>query len=200
MRETWDQFYELTRERPPSEGIIRAVSLLGQTGDALDLGCGAGRDTRYLLSQGFEVTAVDRETTALAELSSFSNEHLHLVQSAFEDFTFATYNLINAHFALPFMAREQFSAVFTRLKASLKPGGIFVGQFFGIHDEWNTHENNFTFFTREQALSELDGLQIIEFEEIDADGRIASGTPKHWHVYHIIAAKERRLIDSKSTN
>ena len=102
MRKSWDHFYRLTHDKPPSEGLVKAVSLLGHTGEALDLGCGAGRDTRYLLAQGFQVTAVDREATALAVLAEQSTPHLYLVQSAFEDFPFAHYDLVNAHFALPF--------------------------------------------------------------------------------------------------
>lgn len=185
----WNDFYQITRNRPPWPRLVRAATLLGPTGTALDLGCGAGRDTRYLLELGFEVTAVDRETASLATLADLPADRLRLVQSAFEHFIFERYDLINAHFALPFIDKELFSMVFARLKASLKPGGIFVGQFFGVNDTWNTPENTMTFFTREQALDQLAGLEIIEFEEEDQDGATADGTPKHWNVYHIIARR-----------
>ena len=79
--------------------------------------------------------------------------------------------------------------VFERLKASLNPGGIFVGQFFGVNDTWNTPDSSMTFFTREQAQKQLEGLDIVEFEEEDQDGATADGTPKHWHVYHVIARR-----------
>ncbi|HEY4387387.1 MAG TPA: class I SAM-dependent methyltransferase [Ktedonobacteraceae bacterium] len=189
MRENWDQFYQLTKDKPPSAGLVKAVSLLEHAGEALDLGCGSGRDTRYLLAQGFQVTAVDQEATALAALTELLTERLSLVQSAFEDFTFAKYDLVNAHFALPFIRKNLFSTVFTRLKASLKPGGIFVGQFFGIHDAWNARAEHMTFLTREQTLKELAGLETLGFEEEDADGFTTEGFAKHWHVYHIIARK-----------
>jgi len=73
-----------------------------QKGRALDLGAGAGRDTRYLLQQGFHVTAVDNDPQAVAMLRSFPEEKLQVVQAAFEDVAFETYDLINAQFALPF--------------------------------------------------------------------------------------------------
>lgn len=187
MRESWDLFYELTKDKPPSTGLVKAIALLGHIGRALDFGCGAGRDTRYLLMQGFQVTAVDCEANSLAALAQFPSKRLRLVQSTFEDFTFSNYDLINAHFSLPFIRREQFSAVFTRLKTSLKPRGIFVGQFFGIHDSWNVSANHMTFFTRDQALGELADLEMVTFEEEDTDGITAEGTAKHWHIYHIIA-------------
>ena len=185
----WSNFYQITRNHPPWPRLVRAVSLLGHTGQALDLGCGAGRDTRYLLERGFSVTAVDREAASLATLANLPTDHLRLVQSSFEDFTFGQYDLINAHFALPFTRKELLPTVFARLKAALKPGGIFAGQFFGVHDTWNTPDNYMTFFTREEAESQLDGLEIVEFEEEDQDGATADGTPKHWHAFHIIACK-----------
>jgi len=80
------------------------------------------------------------------------------------------------------------------VKHTLKPGGIFVGQFFGIHDEWNTPGRPMTFLTREQAEELLRGLKIIEFTEEDVDSHVADGTPKHWHVFHIIAQAWASLI------
>jgi tellurite methyltransferase len=185
----WSDFYRITRNSAPWPRLVRAVSLLGHTGEALDLGCGAGRDTRYLLERGFSVTAVDREAASLATLADLRSDHLRLVQSAFEDFTFGQYDLINAHFALPFTHKEHFPLVFTRLKAALNPGGIFVGQFFGVNDSWNVPSNPMTFFSREQSQNQLEGLEILEFEEEDKDGATADDMPKHWHVYHIITRK-----------
>ena len=189
MRESWDHFYHLTKDKGPSSGLVKAISLLGHTGDALDLGCGAGRDTRYLLAEGFRVTAVDQEAASLALLAELQATNLCCVQSTFEDFTFSQYNLVNAHFALPFIKKEQFSAVFSRLKTSLKLCGIFVGEFFGTHDAWNIPNNHMTFLTYEQAHEELEGLTIVAFDEKEFDGRTTEGTAKHWHVYHIIARK-----------
>lgn len=187
----WPKFYSHTRERPPWPRMIRAASLVPHRERALDLGCGAGRDTRYLLEQGFQVTAVDADTNAMAILATFPQERLRAAQSSFVDFSFENYDLINAHFSLPFLPREQFYAVFEKVRQALNPQGIFVGQFFGIHDQWNTPERAaaMTFLTREEAMQALEGLDVIEFEEEDVDSVVADGSPKHWHVFHIIARK-----------
>ncbi len=186
----WEDFYKITKDRPPWPRLVQAISLLTQGRDALDLGCGAGRDTRYLLERGFVVTAVDSDPHVIGLLAEFPQDHLRVVHSSFEAFRFETYDLINAHYSLPFMSQENFHLVFGRIKQALRAHGLFVGQFFGVHDEWNTPGNQMTFLSREQAEAELKGLRALEFQEEDIDSHVADGTPKHWHVFHIIAQKE----------
>jgi SAM-dependent methyltransferase len=189
----WGQFYGFTKDSPPWPLLMRAAALAPSDGQALDLGAGAGRDTRYLLEQGFQVTAVDAEPGAAALLATLPQDHLLVAQSTFEDFpfAFATYDLISAQFALPFMPKERFATVFVRLKAALVPGGVFAGQFFGVHDEWNVPEraHAMTFLTRAEAEDLLSNLEIIELVEEDADGHKADGSPKHWHIFHILARR-----------
>ena len=187
----WEDFYKITKDRPPWPLLVQAVSLLKCRDSALDFGCGAGRDTRYLLEQGMNVTAVDSDPHAIELLASFPQNHLRVVKSSFEAFEFGLYDLVNAHFALPFTPKEHFHEVFARVKYALNPDGIFVGQFFGVHDEWNTPENRMTFFTRVQAEDELKELRVVEFREEDVDSHVADGTPKHWHIFHMIAQKNK---------
>ena len=185
----WGRFYGFTKDSPPWPLLIRAAALAPKGGRALDLGAGAGRDTRYLLEHGFQVTAVDAEPGAAALLATLPPDHLQVVQSSFEDFAFATYDLISAQFALPFMPRDRFATMFGRLKAALAPGGVFAGQFFGVHDEYNNTERVMTFLTRAEAEDLLSELEVIELTEEDADGHKADGSPKHWHVFHILARR-----------
>ncbi len=185
----WEDFYKITKGRPPWPLLVQAVSLLSNGKYALDLGCGAGRDTRFLLEQGFTVTAVDSDPHAIALLAAFPQDRLRVVQSSFEAFEFESYDLVNAQFALPFAPEDRFHEVFARIKLALNAGRIFVGQFFGVNDEWNTPGNQMTFLTREQAEAELKDLRVLEFQEEDVDSHVADGTPKHWHVFHIIAQK-----------
>jgi tellurite methyltransferase len=189
----WGQFYSFTKDSPPWPLLTQAAALAPWGGQALDLGAGAGRDTRYLLEQGFQVTAVDAEPHSVALLATLPQDHLLVAQSTFENFAFAfaTYDLISAQFALPFMPKDRFTTVFVRLKAALVPGGVFAGQFFGVHDEWNNPEraHAMTFLTRAEAEELLSDLEVIELTEEDADGHKADGSPKHWHVFHILARR-----------
>ena len=86
-------------------------------------------------------------------------------------------------------ARESFGPVFNRIKSSLRPNGIFVGQLFGVRDEWNKKETNIIFHTEAEARDLVRDMKIIEFTEEESDRTLASGTKKHSHIFHIIAQK-----------
>ena len=182
-------FYERTKDGPPSRLLVQALDHCVRRTDALDLACGAGRDTRLLLQQGFHVTAVDRNAEAFSYFRDMPQEQITLVHSSIENFTFETYDLINAQWALPFIQNDLFEDTLTKIKQALRPDGIFTGQFFGIHDTWNTPGTTMTFCTQEQAQQFLCDLSIITFGEVDEEGETALGRSKHWHVFHFIARK-----------
>ena len=187
----WADFYKVTKDNPHWPLLEKAVLLSGQRGYALDLGCGAGRDTRYLLAQGWSARAVDSDPNAIALLAELAQDNLQVVQSSFENFAFEheAYDLISAQFSLPFIPQASFNRVFTQLKQAIKAGGIFTGQFFGVRDEWNRPKNDMTFLAREQVEELLSDMKVIEFTEEDKMGNTAAGVLKHWHVFHVIAQK-----------
>src|SRR5579885_3828650 len=84
----WKEFYKFTKGQPPWSLLVKAVSIVSRKENALELGSGAGRDTIYLLEQGFHVTAVDKDPDSMAILQELPQQNLRLVQSGFEDFTF----------------------------------------------------------------------------------------------------------------
>ena len=50
----------------PSEWVVRCAPLIRGGGRVLDVACGTGRHTRFLIQAGFQVEAVDRDISALA--------------------------------------------------------------------------------------------------------------------------------------
>lgn len=47
------------------------------------------------------------------------------------------------------------------------------------------------FLTKEQVLDLFkNSFEIIEFSEVENDGKTGLGKMKHWHIYNIIARKK----------
>lgn len=189
-----EEFLRITKEKPPSPSLIEAIKILDRKGWALDLGCGAGRNTKFLLDKGFLVTAVDINPKISEYLKDFSyQENLNVIISSFEDFKFEKeqYDLVNAQLSLPFTNRDKFDEVFSKMKDSIKKGGVFVGQLFGVNDDWNKSKTTkTTFHTKEEAQKLFNDMELLKFVEKDYDGTLADGTSKHWHTFHIIAQKK----------
>lgn len=46
------------------------------------------------------------------------------------------------------------------------------------------------FLSKEQVLDLFNDFTIIEFSEVEKDGKTGLGKTKHWHIYNIIAKKK----------
>jgi SAM-dependent methyltransferase len=186
----WGEFYDLTRDDPPSALLVEALRHVKRRGHAIDIGAGALRDTRYLIGQGFHVTAVDRNPLLAEEARAVGSGKFRYVVSSFRNFNFepGKYDLASAMYALPYNPPRSFNLVFRRIRAALAPGGVLCGQFFGVRDAWNG-DPTVTFHTKWQARRLLSALEVIVFDEEEADDVTADGAPKYWHVFHFIARR-----------
>ena len=190
----WPRFNAAQGDRPPRPLLVEALGLAGP-GDgraAIDLGCGAGVETRALLDAGWEVTAIDGAPTTqehvLATTGGAGAGRLTIRTCEFASLDgLPDADLVYAGYSLPFAAPGAFAAVWQMVRSCLRPGGWFVGNFFGDHDSWAGVREG-TFLPREQALRLLEGLEVVRFEEEDEDGQAFSG-PKHWHVFDVIARR-----------
>ncbi|HYQ65420.1 class I SAM-dependent methyltransferase [Actinophytocola sp.] len=98
----WDDFYA-DRDRPvpffvdkPDESLASYLDRgLLRPGRALDLGCGPGRNARYLAANGFAVDAVDLSPTAIAWGEELSPDVRFLCGDAFTLDLDGPYDLIH---------------------------------------------------------------------------------------------------------
>ncbi|MEO8683758.1 MAG: class I SAM-dependent methyltransferase, partial [Devosia sp.] len=177
----WYAYAQRFKDRPPRPLLTRAAPHATHRGNALDLGSGGLNDTRFLLDSGFDVTALDGEPVARSVADTLPPERFRYLISSFETFDFpvAAFDLVNAQYALPFVRPDHYDRVFAAVLATLRPGGIFTGQFFGDRDDW-AGTPNMTFHTRSGARQLLAPLTLIEFtEEDDPASATLSGQPKH---------------------
>jgi SAM-dependent methyltransferase len=185
---SWNEYLKRTANYTPRPLLQRALPLATPKGKALDLGAGALNDARFLAENGFTVDAVDSNPEVRSYLPE--NAPITLTISKIEDFDYpnAAYDLINAQFSLPFVAPERFTNTFQEIIASLAPGGIFCGQFFGPEDDWSD-DTAMSFHTEEEIRELLSSIEIVSLEESKKSAKTAAGKDKFWHIFDVIAER-----------
>jgi tellurite methyltransferase len=184
----WARYYTATGDTP-RDTLVAAADAFAAPGFAVDLGCGAGRDTLELLRRGWRVLAIDGEAEAVERLlARAAGERLETEVARFEDARWPTAELVNSSFALPFCPPEAFPPLWSRVVASLPPGGRFSGQLFGDRDGW-AGEPDMTFHSRAAVEDLFDGFELERFDEVEENGKTALGEAKHWHLFHVISRK-----------
>lgn len=193
----WATYYATTAERAPRPTLLKALDVLGPPAPdslAVDLGCGGGRDTVEMLRRGWRVLAIDAEQSAIDSLRDRpdlpADARLETLVGRFETTAWSDAELVNASFALPLCPPSGFDRLWPRLVASLAPGGCFAGQLFGDRDSFRDRPG-ITTMTREEARARLDGLDVLLFDEEETDAVTPRGTPKHWHLFHVVARRPR---------
>lgn len=187
----WHQFNQNTAHNPPRE-LYRAAVKFATSSDSvtLDIGAGAGNETKDMLLRGFKVVAIDANPELLEIAEAINSPNLRGVVSRMENYDYGSkkYDFVVAMFALPFIEPSQFTSVFERILDSLKPGGVFTFHLFGVNDEWSAN-NKMTFLTTEAAQALFgDNTQLL-FKEVKYNGKMANGENKHWHIFECILEK-----------
>ena len=187
----WVRYNAGQGNRPVRPLCRSAMDRAGPPGQAVDLGCGSGVETRALLNAGWQVHAVDGspETRPLL-LRTIGGVHNRLtveVAHYAELTSFPPADLIYAGYSLPYQPPDSFGRIWELLRTALRPGGLLAVDLFGDHDSWAGDES-MTFLTGTQARALFDGLELLSWDEEDEDGP-AFGGAKHWHVYTAIARR-----------
>ena len=195
-RTNWPAYFEAARGfdvRPTTRFALDKFFAKNKTNLAIDLGCGNGTDTLAILEAGFRVLAIDASSEALTELKDKCppqlSAHLTLEQQTLEAINLPPCIFLNASFVLPFCAPEAFPALWAAIVEALQSGGHFAGQFFGPTDSWGPLGYVLT-HTKEEVEALLAPFDIELLREDIRNGTDAVGTPKHWHVWHVVACKK----------
>lgn len=187
------KYYENTENIPPNNNIKKFINMKKIPGNAIELGCGAGRDTLYLIKNNWNVLAIDRENVEdRIKKRINTQEYLNkfrFQQQNFEDIVLEKNNLLVANYSLPFCNKNEFTKLWKKIEKSILKNGYFVGNFFGVNDEWNGLKPNMIFLNKPEVLELFRNFEIIEFKEEQADRKTGLGVMKHWHLFWVIAKK-----------
>ena len=190
-----EKYYKKMENSKPNfllEKLINNVEIKQK--NAVDLGCGAGRDTLYLIKNGFKVLAIDKEDTSKIISKKLNSEELKRFRfkcQAFEDLEIEENNLLVANFSIPFCNKNYFKSFWNKIGNSILENGYFVGNFLGVNDSWTKTKKDMVFLTKEEVLDLFkNNFNIIFFKEVEKDEKTVLGVMKHWHIYNVIAKKK----------
>lgn len=188
-----EKYYDNTENEMPNYTGKKFIELNVEPGNAVELGCGAGRDTVYLIRNGWNVLAIDREdveTRIVSKLLVEELEQFEFFKQRFEDIELENSNLVVANFSLPFCNKNDFKKLWAKINHSILKDGYFVGNFLGDKDEWKIAKEKMTFLTKDQVMELFRNFEIVEFKEVEKDGLTGLGKMKHWHIFNVIAKKK----------
>ena len=157
--------------------------------NAIDLGCGSGNETVYMIKNGIRVLAIDRQLNQDFILNRLSKDEKRLIsfnESIFENIELPKTQLLTAFFSLPFCTPDNFDELWNKVYDSIENIGYFVGQLFGDRDAWNVVDsiNTFSIYKVKEYLKKF---KIIKLEEVEY---VRESDNKKWHYYNIIAQKK----------
>ena len=139
----------------PSSWVARWSELIPK-GRVLDVACGSGRHSRYLLSQGYKVTAVDRDPQAI--------DSVRFLQADLEDGS--PWPLPGERFQGIVVTNYLHRPLFALLMQSLAPGGVLLYETFMLGNERYGKPSNPKFLLRPGELLEaFKDLTVKAFEE-----------------------------------
>jgi len=133
--ENMKKYYENTENALPHPMVRKFIQMNIQPQEAIDLGCGAGRDTIYLIKNGWNVLAIDREDTGKIISSKLNNNELKKFDfkcQNFENIELEKNNLLVANFSIPFCNKDCFEEFWNKIINSILDGRLFCRKFFWI--------------------------------------------------------------------
>jgi SAM-dependent methyltransferase len=179
-RQIWDRWFaEAGRRgiyRNYEPWLERWISVLGTSGSlpVLDLGCGDGFDSRYLLSKGFQVVVADFSREGLTMARGMA-EQANMVQMDLRDgmpFREEAFQAIVANLCLHYFRWLQTQDVVEEIRKRLMPGGYLLAR---VNSTEDYHHGAVGYEMVERNCYIVRGVLKRFFGREDASGLFAGG-------------------------
>ena len=145
----------------------------------LDFGCGAGRDTKYFLSRGYQIDAIDGSEQLCRIASKYTG--IKVRQMLFQELDEKEkYDGIWACASILHLSRTELFDVLERMSQALKKNGIIYTSFKYGDFEGLRNGRYFTDFTEETFAVLISGIPSLSVEKqwITGDVRPGRGEEK----------------------
>ncbi len=190
------KYSELTKSHEPRDFAKLVLKYIEKSNSKIiDAGCGSGNDSMLFINEGYEVIAIDRETSVIDEkkknLDKERSQRLTVIKGDFTNINFQKCDLFYSAYSLPFCSPECFESMWRNIVKSINPNGLIAIVLFGENDEWYSENSGKSFHTKAEIEKLLHGFEIILLDSneyvgtcMNYEGIIIN---KNWHVYNVIA-------------
>ncbi|MBR3132971.1 MAG: methyltransferase domain-containing protein [Clostridia bacterium] len=130
-----DQFLKNTQNALPHDNIKQFIEIERKTGNAIDLGCGSGRDTVFLIKNNWNVLAIDREDTREMiekKLNKLEIERFRFSCQNFENVELEENDLVVSNYSIPFCSKNYFYEFWNKIVESISSNRILCRKLFWI--------------------------------------------------------------------
>lgn len=172
--------YASRERRLPTSRLDAFLAALPQGGTILELGCGGGQDSAYMLAKGFEVTPTDGSAELAKQAEKLIGRPVAVMR--FQDLqSTGEFDGVWAEASLLHVPRAELPDVFSRIHSALKPGAPLHASFKAGeaegHDGFGRYYNYPSPDWLSQCLTE-GGWRDIALSEADGGGY--DGKPTRW--------------------
>lgn len=146
----------------PSQWVRRFAPLIPAGGTILDLACGGGRHTRFLLNHDLKAVAIDRDVSPVLDLKD--NPAVEVIEADLEDG--APWPLAGRAFAAVIVVNYLYRPLFPHLLDAVQPGGVFIYETFARGNELFTKPRNPDHLLKSGELLDLarGRMQVMAYE------------------------------------
>jgi len=161
-------------------------------GVAIDLGCGEGYDSIYLIKNNWNVIAIDLFVEVIKKLTKKLDvnfkDNLTIKRQEFENLDIPKADLILANYSISYCKKEKFNLLINKIIESIKLNGRFAGIIYG-EDDYRKDFEYMSFMTKEQFYKVFGEKFEIEIFREWRKKNIIKDTERINHTYEFIIRK-----------
>lgn len=178
QEEVWDSFYRSNGRA--WRGNCRLPDPLEGDGDALDVGCGAGKSTSTLIDMGYRVTGTDSSGEAVSIcMDRFGDRASFVVADVLAlPFPDGSFDYVTAVHVLEHLDDDALKVAFAEIRRVLRPRGyLFVRDFApGDLREGSRENGDIVYFHRtpEDMLAHAAGYDVVSSESVEERTRFGA--------------------------